>query len=71
MRTKPPKGRLLWAHAEQTQHAALIETTNYKDDSRNKGKWSIRTYPRTVRVDGLNLRVYVVVVREKLAKVTP
>ena len=62
-----PKGRLLFAHVE-TPDAAANAAEAYREDRRNKGTWTVRTYPRWVRADGQAIPCTAVVVREKVIK---
>ncbi len=64
--TKPPKPRLLFMHAEQSEEAARAAVEAYRADRRNVGrKWSCRVYLRHVRADGSTCPCWVVVVRER------
>lgn len=62
------KGRLLFAHVESVQERAEIEADNYRQDRRNRGAWSVRTYRRTVRADGVDVPAWIVIVREKASR---
>lgn len=62
------KPRLLFMHVEPDREAAARAVEAYQTDRRNVGgKWHCRKYPRIVRADGLALRVWVVVIRERVA----
>lgn len=66
MRTRIPKGKLLFAHVEQTKEDAQKAVDAYREDRRNKGTWTINRFPRTVRADGVAITCTVVIVRERL-----
>jgi hypothetical protein len=65
MRTKTPKGRLLFAHVEQDRDAAQRAAEDYRQDRRNRGAWTVRCSARTVRADGVDIPCVAVIVREK------
>lgn len=63
--TRAPRGRILYAHVEQSQMRAEHAAEDYRGDRRNKGAWSVRTIKRTVRAEGVNVPCWVVIVRER------
>jgi len=65
MRTKTPKGRLLFAHVTTNPEN---DRDDYATDRRNVAgkRWSIRTYHRTVRADGASVPVTLMIVRERI-----
>lgn len=59
------QGKVLFAHVRSDRHAAETDAGDYRNDSRNRGAWSVRIHPRTVRANSVELPVWVVIVREK------
>jgi hypothetical protein len=58
-------GRMLFAHITESEDDAAIQVERYKQDRRNKGAWTVRTWKRSVRAGGVEIPCMAVVVRHK------